>query len=340
MRRAVEPRSDVAAERLLLIDPRRGTFGDARVRDLPEQLRAGDLLVVNDSATLPASLGAITEAGAAIELRLVRRTPDGAWSAVLFGAGDWREATEHRAAPPPLAAGARVRLSADLAARVERVSALSARLVDLRFDAPEERLLPLLYRLGRPVQYSYLRRALDLWDVQTRYASRPWSVELPSAGRPLSWSLLQRIAARGVRIRALTHSAGLSSTGDPALDAALPFPEHYEIPRATAEAIAQARDGGGRVVAVGTTVVRALEGCAARHGRVVAGAGETDLLIGPGFRTRVADGLFTGMHEPAASHFRLLQALAPAELIERAYAWADGAGYLGHEFGDSNLILG
>jgi S-adenosylmethionine:tRNA ribosyltransferase-isomerase len=143
-----------------------------------------------------------------------------------------------------------------------------------------------------------------------------------------------------VRIAAVTHATGISSTGDPHLDAMLPLPERYDVPERTVRAIERAKAEGGRVVAVGTSVVRALEGAAAAHGgELVAGEGVTDLRIRRGFSPRVVDGLFTGMHEPTASHYDLLQAFAPAELIAEGYAHAEAVGYLGHEFGDSNLIL-
>jgi S-adenosylmethionine:tRNA ribosyltransferase-isomerase len=143
-----------------------------------------------------------------------------------------------------------------------------------------------------------------------------------------------------VRVASLTHAAGLSSTGDAALDARLPLPERFEIPAETVEAIRATKAEGGRVIAVGTTVVRALEGCAALHGgEVVAGTGTTDLVIGADFRPRVVDGLLTGMHDPEASHYRLLEAFAPLAVLDRAHAHAVELGYLAHEFGDSSLIL-
>src|SRR5205823_9552386 len=140
----------------------------------------------------------------------------------------------------------------------------------------------------------------------------------------LRWQLLLDLRQRGVRIAAITHAAGLSSTGDPALDAALPLPERFEVPQATVDAVSKARTDGGRVVAVGTSAVRALEGAAAQHrGELRAGAGETDLLLGPGYRPRVADGLLTGVHETTASHYALLQAFAPRSLLARATEHAD-----------------
>jgi S-adenosylmethionine:tRNA ribosyltransferase-isomerase len=195
-----------------------------------------------------------------------------------------------------------------------------------------------LYRHGRPVQYSYAERPLELWDVQTAYAARPWAAEPPSAGRPLTWGLLAALHAAGVRTATLTHAAGLSSTGDPRLDAQLPFPERYEVPAETAAAARRARALGGRVIAVGTTVVRALESAVAADGAVRAASGVTDLKIDASHRRRVVDGILTGLHEPGSSHFALLTAFAPPETFESAFRCAEEAGYLAHEFGDAMLV--
>jgi S-adenosylmethionine:tRNA ribosyltransferase-isomerase len=263
----------------------------------------------------------------------------GAFSAVLFGPGDWRTPTERREPPAALPAGARVSFG-DLSAAVERTSPISARLVELRFDRSGAALWSALYRLGTPVQYAHAAGPLELWHVQVAYASRPWAAEMPSAGRPLRWELLSALRAGGVRLASITHAAGLSSTGDPALDAALPLPERFDVPDATVRAIGRARAEGGRVIAVGTSVVRALEGAAARRGgELAAGQGVTALLLGPGYRRRVADGLLTGVHEKGASHYALLHAFASEELISRASAHSERAGYLCHEFGDSWLLL-
>jgi S-adenosylmethionine:tRNA ribosyltransferase-isomerase len=208
------------------------------------------------------------------------------------------------------------------------------------FDAQGAALWSALYRAGRPVQYSYTAGPLALWHVQTVYGARPWAVEAPSAGLPLTWNLLLALRRRGVRLASLTHAAGLSSTGDAALDAALPRPERSDIPAATVEAVEATRAAGGRVVAVGTTVVRALEGRAVQHGgRLVPGEGTTDLLLGPGFVPRVVHGLLTGVHEPGSSHHALLQSFAPLPLLKEAAGHAEARGYLGHEFGDSCLLL-
>jgi len=333
------PREDALEERLLAIDPRAAALRDLHLRDLPVLLRPADLLVLNDAATLPGSLLGRSEQGEPLEARLLAELPSGAFRAVLFGPGDWRTPTEHRPPPPLLARGARVAFG-ELEAAVEGVSPLSPRLVELRFDRRGDALWTRLYRAGRPVQYSYARGPLEMWHVQVAYASRPWAAEMPSAGRPLRWELLLALRGRGVRLASVTHAAGLSSTGDPKLDAALPMPERFEVPAATVAAVECARSEGGRVIAVGTSVTRALEGAAEQNrGRLRAGAGETGLVLGPGYRPRVVDGLLTGVHEASASHYALLRAFAPADLLARATEHADQAGYLTHEFGDSWLIL-
>jgi S-adenosylmethionine:tRNA ribosyltransferase-isomerase len=324
--------------RLLLLNRHSGTIGDAQLDDLPSLVRPGDLFVVNDAATLPGSLPARWPSGATGEVRLVRARDDGrSWQAVAFGAGDWRTPTERRDPPQPLAADARLEV-AGLPATVTAVSRTSVRLFELVFENDADVVWVAIYHRGRPIQYAHVREPLALWSVQTTYATRPWAAEAPSAGVPLDWSLLSALRARGVGLAAITEGAGLSSTGDAALDAALPLPERFEVPAATVRAIAAARARHGRVIAVGTSVVRALESAAA-SGVLEPTAGDTDLIIGPGYRPRAVDGLFTGLHEPTASHFALLQAFAPRAQLAAAYAHAERGGYLGHEFGDTNLIL-
>jgi S-adenosylmethionine:tRNA ribosyltransferase-isomerase len=334
-------------------DPREGLeVVEASPVDLPAHLRPGDLLVLNDAATLPASLRAETPPG--LEVRLAgEAAPPGAtegaaqgpaplgprWEAVLFGAGDWRVPTERRVAPPRLGPGDRISFGPGLAAQVDAVSPRSPRLVTLTFDRAGVDLVEALYAQGRPVQYSYLAGDLPLAAVQTPYAARPWAVEPPSAGRALGGDVLQALRARGVTLASLTHAAGLSATGDEALDAALPFPERYDLPQATVDAVARARARGGRVIAVGTTVVRALEGCASTHGALRAGAGVTDLVLGPDSRLQVVDGLLTGVHEPGASHHELLRAFLDDASLAAVLRRAAEGRYLLHEFGDGVLIL-
>ncbi len=339
---ATWPRENPEQERLLWIDPVGESFVDSRVGDLHSILRAGDLLVVNDAATLPASLRGLREDGAPFELRLLAHEGHEStrWRAVLFGRGDWRQRTEDRPAPPRLVEGERVRVAGGAVARVLSVETASPRLVRIEFVCDAASMWRAIYRDGRPVQYSHVAGPLALWHVQSSFAARPWAVEPPSAGRPLTFSVLEKLRRRGVAVAVLTHAAGLSSSGDPSLDALLPLDERYDLPAPTVRAIASARALGGRVVAVGTTVVRALEGCAQAHdGELVAGEGSTDLRLGPRSKLRVASGLLTGIHESGTSHFDLMQSFALPGLMNRALGYAGRAGYLQHEFGDSVLIL-
>ena len=346
MKPATAPRARASDARLLVIDPVRARFTDASAEDLGRLLEPGDLLVVNDAATLPASLAGRTSAGDAVEARLAGPPEGDRWLAVLFGAGDWREKTEDRHAPPRVTIGERLVFDAggqgdaELAARVVAVSSISPRLVTLRFEREGAALWDALYRAGRPVQYSYLEAPLELWDVQTPYASRPWAAEPPSTGLGLDARLLMSLRLRGIGITRVTEAAGLSSTGDPAIDEALPFPERFEIPEETVRAIARAHGRGGKVIAAGTTVMRALEGAAARHGgTLAAGAGVTDLHVGAGFTPRIVDGLLTGIHDPGTSHYELMRAFVPLPLLEASLAHAEEREYRGHEFGDLCLVL-
>ena len=321
--------------RLLVVDPAANDFAETSVSELPALLAPGDLLVVNDAATLPASLRGADDVGSPVELRLVGAEEDGSFRGVLFGAGDWRQRTEDR--PAPRAGSLRLQFGA-LGARILERAPLSPRLVRVGFDVGGDALWAALYREGRPIQYSYATAPLPLWAVQTAYAGRPWAFEMPSAGRPLTWDILLAMRRRGVRWASLTHAAGLSATGDPAIDAALPLAERFEIPVVTAEALAETRRHGGRVLAVGTTVVRALEG-AAEDGVVRASTGVTDLRIGPGFRPRVADGILSGIHAPEESHFAVLAAFAGPRLLDAAWAHASASGWRLHELGDAMLVL-
>ena len=335
---AHQPRAVRSSGKLLHVDLAASRIEHRSPRDLPGLLDPGDLLVFNDAATLPASLAGRAR-GEPIELRLVARELDGSWRVVAFGEGDFRVPTERRPPPPRLDVGARIDLGA-LSATVERVLPPSPRLLRVRFDAEGSELWARLYRAGRPVQYSYVSTPLELWDVQTAYASVPWAAEAPSAGHPFDAALLLALRRRGVELATVTHAAGLSSTGDPVLDAALPLDERSSVPPRTAGALSHVKAEGKRVIAVGTSVVRALEGRALEHaGRVLPGESSTTLRIGPGYRRRVVDGLFTGMHEPTESHHALLAAFASRPLLDRALAQARAAAYLGHEFGDACLLL-
>jgi len=337
MRAAIAPREQPSTERLLHVDAPAETYWHRRVDELPALLEPGDLVVVNDAATLPASLRVI---GRDRELRLARRKDtDSDWTAVLFGPGDFRTPTEHRTDPPAVVVGERLELGDELVAQVVSIDPELPRLIDIRFLATGARLWRALYRAARPVQYAYLARELELWHFQNVFAARPWALELPSAGHCFNWELLRALHARGIGLAHLTHAAGLSSMGSSELDRRFPLPERYDIGAPAVHAIEATKKRGRRVIAVGTTVVRALEASYAERSVLAPGEGEARLVIGPGFRPKVVDGILSGMHERGTSHFALLEAFAPRALLEAALESAEQAGYLQHEFGDTTLVL-
>jgi S-adenosylmethionine:tRNA ribosyltransferase-isomerase len=336
------PRDDRAGARLLLVNAARETVRGARFRDLPELLDRKDVLVVNDAATLPASFAARTVRGDPLELRLAAFEDDG-FVALALGSGSFRDPTERRGPPPELETGDSLTImdsdSPALSALVTHVdaSAGTTRKLSIRFDREGDALWSALYRAGRPIQYSYTARELSLFHVQNSYAGRAFAFELPSAGHAFDGAMLLALRRRGVTIASLTHAAGISSTGNPELDARLPFPERYELPFSTVRAVRAARKRGGRVVAVGTSVVRALEAASA-SGVLTPGAGEARLVLGEGDAPRVVDAVLSGIHPPGGSHFELLSAFAPKELLRRASEEAGRLGYLQHEFGDLCLV--
>jgi S-adenosylmethionine:tRNA ribosyltransferase-isomerase len=327
--------------RLLYVDEK-GTIRHAPRAQFVEFLRPGDLVIANDAATLPASLhGVHARTGRSIEVRLAGK-PSLAhrdaqrFIAVAFGPGDYHTRTEDRPLPPVFEVGDEFELGS-LIARVERVLD-HPRLLALRFEAEVGELWRGLATHGRPIQYAHLNEPLALWDVWTSIAGAPVAYEPPSAGFALDWQMLADFEARGIEFATLTHAAGISSTGDPELDRMLPFDEPYRIPVATEEAIAAALCEGRRIVAIGTTVVRALEHSAATFGSVAAGESVATTRIGAETQLRVVDVILSGTHEPGASHYELLQAFADKSTLRRADDALESAGYRTHEFGDSVLI--
>jgi len=319
-----------------------------RIRSVPRSslidlLRPGDVVVANDAATLPASLrGVHLQTGAEIEVRLAARSSLASedvlhFHAVVFGAGDHRTRTEDRALPPPLESGQKMQLGS-LTAVIEQVLG-HPRLIALRFENSAAEVWSGLARHGRPIQYAHMPEALQLWDVWTPIAALPVAYEPPSAGFALDWQLLAAFAAKGIVFTTITHAAGISSTGDPELDRLLPFDEPYRIPQPAAEAIHRASRENRTVVAIGTTVVRALEHSASRFGFVTAGDGIANQRIGAQTPLRVVDAILSGTHEPGTSHYDLLRAFAAEPTLRRADHALDHGAFRTHEFGDSVLIF-
>jgi S-adenosylmethionine:tRNA ribosyltransferase-isomerase len=302
----------------------------ARFRDLPAFLQPGDLLVVNRSATVPAALDAWRSDGTAVRVHLATPLPDGTWLV------EPREpATDGTSLPfvgdltgevLVVAGGGRI--------AIERPYEGSHRLAVgwLSFAADA---LPYLDRHGHPIRYRHVPEPWPLAAYQTVFAAEPGSAEMPSAARPFTTELVTRLVTGGVGIAPIVLHTGVSSLeGHEA-----PYPERYRVPATTAALVNATREGGGRVIAVGTTAVRALETVADPVGAVRPGEGWTDLVLGPDRPARVVDGLLTGWHEPRSSHLRLLEAVAPVDVLARAYRAAVAGRYRWHEFGDVHLIL-
>jgi S-adenosylmethionine:tRNA ribosyltransferase-isomerase len=341
MKPAVLPRRGARRAKLLVIDARGGVAHHAAA-ELPRFIRPGDLIVANDAATLPASLAAThLPTGEPVEIRLAGRrslAPDAVttFTAVVFGAGDYRTPTERRPAPPILRIGDELTvgpLRATIVALHENL-----RLVDIRLHDGVDAIWAALARHGRPIQYSYIQEPLAMWNTWTSIASQPVAFEPPSAGFILDWSMLRALRARGARFTTVTHAAGISSTGDPDLDRVLPFDEPYVIPPATADLVTDTKQRGGRVIAIGTTVVRALEHAAEGTGKVMPGSGVATVTIGPHTQLLIADGIVSGMHEPGTSHYELLRAFQDDDVLETMAAQVEEHDYRAHEFGDAVLL--
>jgi S-adenosylmethionine:tRNA ribosyltransferase-isomerase len=210
--------------------------------------------------------------------------------------------------------------------------------VSLHFHGSPAQIWTGFARHGKPIQYAHVPQPLALYDTWSAIAANPAAFEAPSAAFVLSWATVAALAARRIGFATLTHAAGLSSTGDPRLDSRLPLDEPYRIPEVTAEAISRAREHGDRVIAIGTTVVRALEDAAWANGNIVAGEGLARLKLGPETRLRVVDAILSGTHENGTSHHELLRAFVPRPLLREIDEQLETCGYRTHEFGDSVLI--
>lgn len=314
--------------RLLVTTPQGHTH--ARFRDLPHFLRSGDLLVVNDSATLPASLPARGEVGP-FTLNLSTHYGDGLWLAEPR----WRPDLP---GPLPLESGDSFQ-AGDLPARFVALYPGLPRLWFVQVDGDLGRTLRCQ---GQPIRYGYVPQSYPLEMYQTIFSATPGSAEMPSAARPFTWEVVAILRRQGVQIASITLHTGVSSLDIEADDIEEQplYPEPFRVPSATAHAISQTRQQGGRIIAVGTTVARAVESAWCGNGEEVRPVqGFTRLYIHPGRGVNVVDGLLTGLHEPVTTHLAILYALIGQEATREAYREAVWNGYLWHEFGDSHLIM-
>ena len=350
-----------ARDDVRLLVGRPGSVTHHRFGELPDLLRPGDLLVVNTSATLPAAVRLDR-----LAVHFSTPLPDGSWlvelrsrsggSTVPFTGGQVGEWF-------PLPGGATLTLLGHRSiesgpaktppARLRHDTGAHPLLSDATPSRPTERLwrarldtdvLPYLQRHGVPIRYGYVAHDWPISAYQTVFGTEPGSAEMPSAGRPFTDRLVTRLISRGILLAPSTLHTGVAS---PEKDEA-PYPERYDVPAATADLVNHVRSKGGRVIAVGTTVVRALETSVLKpnptrvsndSGGVRASSGWTSHVVTPEAGVKVVDGLLTGLHEPRSSHLNMLTAIAGTELLTRCYDEALEHGYLWHEFGDLNLLL-
>ncbi len=316
--------------RMMTLDRKTGDTTHSKFYSLDQYLRAGDLLVLNASRTVPAILKSdVIRDGEIwvkdVEVRLAHRKDDEVWEALLV-TDDVRNGDELEFSPM-------------LRAKITNYSK-NKPFVTLHFSLKGAALYNQIYAIGQPVRYEYIHYPWDLDYYQTVYATIPGSVEMPSAGRAFSWELLFKLQRKGVRVAYIQLHTGLSYLLD---DKWHQGPsdnfEEYVIPPKTVDAVNETKADGGRVIAVGTTVVRSLEASIDENGNLVAGSGWTNLYIDSRHTLKNVDGLITGFHEPEASHLHMLSAFIDKELLYQAYREAIEQSYLWHEFGDMNLIM-
>ncbi|HET6895998.1 MAG TPA: S-adenosylmethionine:tRNA ribosyltransferase-isomerase [Candidatus Baltobacteraceae bacterium] len=304
---------------MLVTDRTAQTHVHARFRQLPSFLRAGDLLLVNDSATVPAAICAQRENGEHLMLHVATMLDRRLWTAEPRGT---------------VRAGEKLRLPDGASAvLIAPMDPEHPRLWYTWFQLPLE-MHAYLARYGEPIRYGYITQRFPLADYQTMFANEPGSAEMPSAARPFTPRVVHALHERGVDIASITLHCGVASFEAPEL----PPAERYFVSAQTAGAVNRARNNERRVIAVGTTALRAIESATPQE-EVVASAGWTDLIIGEDYRPKVVDALLTGFHDAAATHQWILRAFLGRELLAQAYALAAENGYYQHEFGDVHLIV-
>jgi S-adenosylmethionine:tRNA ribosyltransferase-isomerase len=304
--------------RLLFTDRKTGKHEHLSFRQLPNVLHAGDLLVVNDSATLPAALVAHRVNGQSLALHLSTKIDERIWM------------TEPRG---PVVSGEELELpGGGTAVVIAPVDPEHPRLWYTWYQLPAQ-MYDYLARFGEPIRYAYIKERFPLGTYQTLFAREPGSSEMPSAARPFTTRVLNDLHQNHVELATVTLHCGVASFEAPER----PSIERYNVPRAAADAVNLARREGRRVFAAGTTVVRALES-AVQQGEVLPSSGWTDLIIDQARGVRVVDGLLTGFHDVDATHQWMLQAFLSADTLNAAYETAAHGGYFQHEFGDVHLI--
>jgi S-adenosylmethionine:tRNA ribosyltransferase-isomerase len=317
------------AVRMLVSSTSTGDLVSSSFVFLPTFLEPGDLLVVNTSGTIPAALDALSDDGTALVVHLSTQLDGTRW-VVEPRRVDGRTTVRWHGRPP----GGRLQLQGGASLTLVEPYGEAGRLWVAELDLGR-RTLTWLAEHGRPIRYGYVDRVWPIELYQNVYAAEPGSAEMPSAGRPFTPEVITRLVSKGVGIAPVMLHTGVAS-----LEAdELPYPERVIVPESTADRVNTAHRGGHRVIAVGTTAVRALE-TAAGDGRTARPYnGWTDLVISPARGVQITDGMITGWHEPASSHLMMLEAMTGREVLARSYETALAEGYLWHEFGDVHLIL-
>ena len=312
--------------RLMVADRSSARIFHRKFTELPELLEPGDLLVVNTSGTLPAALDGVAADGTHLQVHLSTHLPGDLWTVELRRDGEPYSQSPGRLALP---GAAHVHIHAPYVRGRHRARLW---LASIHLGLPPEQYL---FEHGRPISYDSVAARWGIERYQTIFATEFGSAEMPSAGRAFSHELVTRLVTRGIGVVPIVLHAGVSSSefDEP------PYEEQYAVPAPTAAAINSARAAGGRVVAVGTTVVRALQTVTDASGTVHPASGWSDVVVGSESPVRAIDGLLTGWHEPRASHLMIVEAIGGRAVLERSYAAALDHRYLWHEFGDLHLIL-
>ena len=329
--------------KMMVIDGNFNVIHD-NVDKLIQYINEGDILVVNNSSTLPSSfLGYHERSQESIEIRLVQSlnskiTDISKWKIIIFGEGDWRIPTEDRKKAPKVELGDILQFKSDL---IAKVIGREKNLFEIEFMGTNNEIWHKLYEAGQPTQYSYLEEELHLYDQQTIFSGPPLSLEPNSAAFQLTWEIIDKLKRKGVILVTITHAISLSSTANEGeFDSLmLPFPERYWISKKSVEAINEAILNGKRIIAIGTSVTRALESASDETGLIKHGSNITNLKINKDHKLKVVSGLLTGMHIPGASHIDLLQAFIPLVDLDIAYMEAKNLNYKWHEYGDVSLIF-
>ncbi|UFT99160.1 S-adenosylmethionine:tRNA ribosyltransferase-isomerase [Radiobacillus kanasensis] len=308
--------------KLMVTNPRNNQIVHTKFSNLKNYLQKGDLLVFNNSRTIPSVLdGSVGKKS--VEVRLAHRLNDAQWKVLLLD--------------KTIDIGDTIIFSKTLLAVVAEKST-DIPLVTLTFSQSGVSLMEAFYRIGKPIHYEYIEKDIPLDAYQTVYGTVPGSVELASAGRPFTWTMMDGLKSSGMDIAFIQLHTGLSYYENDRWPDPIQQPEHYHVPERTAELVNKTKQSGGRVIAVGTTVVRALES-AAKKNRVNPIRSSTNLYINQSFSLQIVDGLLTGLHEPEASHLDMLSAFIDPVLLKSTYEDAIKKEYKWHEFGDMNLIL-